>query len=179
MSDTSTLVMVLRTVVSLAVVLAVLVVFMRWLDAQSSRHRRTRGEAAVPAAVLVRVPLSKGASVQVVRVGAQVLALGVTETHVNVLTDLGPGDLAAHSLAQDALDAPPDTADARLPGLGVLAGWGRQRRAADRQASAANELLATLIRNQGRHRDESGTGPANPTGPVLPAEPTNARGDTR
>ena len=160
MSDTSSLVMVLRTVVSLTVVLAVLVFFMRWLDSQASRHRTTRGEAAVPTAVLVRVPLSKGASVQVVRVGAQVLALGVTETHVNVLTDLGPGDLAATSPTQDALDTPPDKAGTHLtmPKLGGLTGWSTRRRAANRQASAAAELAAALIRNQGRHRDESVTG---------------------
>lgn len=178
MTDMPAWMMLLRTVVSLAVVLAVLVFFMRWLERQTSRTRRTPGEAGVAATVLTRTPLGKNVSMQVVRVGKQVLVLGVTEGQVNVLTDLGPADLEQPTIAQDA---PAHLAG--QPGVGQWPRWGgalgarvagwathrhaaerhaAERHAAERQGGAADDLAATLASRQGRHRDATTEPPASP-----------------
>ena len=120
----------LRTTVSLAVVLALLVFFIRWLDKNSNRSARGRANAQAPVEVMSRTALSRGASVQVVRVGGQVLVLGVTDASVNVLTDLGPADFEPAPAA----------------GASLL------RSAASEQGAAAENIVATLLRRQGRHR---------------------------
>lgn len=142
MSDASGLVLALRTVVSLAVVLALLVFFLRWLERQSSRTRSNRGEATVRLSVLTRLSLGRGSSVQVVRVGTQVLVLGVTEQSVSVLTDLGPADFEH----EDAVARTRESDSERGGSRGAAVG---------KQGAAVDSLLAALARRQGRHRDET------------------------
>lgn len=125
MSGGEGLLLALRTVVSLAVVLALLVFFIRWLDKNSGRTRNRRDNAQAPVEVLSRTALSRAASVQVVRMGGQVLVLGVTDAAVNVLTDLGPSDFEP----------------------------GPARSAAITQGETASGIVDTLLRRQGRHRD--------------------------
>lgn len=123
------LLLALRTVVSLAVVLALLVFFIRWLDKNSSRARRGRENAQAPVDVLSRTALSRAASVQVVRVGGQVLVLGVTDSTVSVLTDLGPGDF-----------------ESARPSTGLTD-------VVNTQATHTDGIVAALLRRQGRHRE--------------------------
>ncbi|MDO5698916.1 MAG: flagellar biosynthetic protein FliO [Dermatophilus congolensis] len=117
----------LRTVVSLAVVLALLVFFIRWLDKNSNRAKRDRTNAQAPVDVLSRTALSRTSSIQVVRVGGQVLVLGVTDASVNVLTDLGPADFEHPRSAAIAEQV-------------------------EAQGVATDGIVATLMRRQGKHR---------------------------
>lgn len=137
MTDASGLVLALRTVAALAVVLVLLVVFMRWLERQTGRTRRTKGDATVPMSVMARLPLGKGTSVQVVRVGSQVLALGVTDHNVSVLTDLAPADLDQESAVVT-----------RGPSVGAVAS----------QNAAVTDIVTTLAKRQGRHRGDEPPG---------------------
>lgn len=85
--------LVLRVVLSLAVVLGLL-----WLIARVS-SRRLRGSSHQGLVrTLVRQPLSRGTSLAVVSVGERVLVVGVTEHQVNLLTELDP----AETLSGDA-----------------------------------------------------------------------------
>lgn len=137
MTDGGTLVLVLRMVVSLAIVLGLVVLFARWLEhretngARRARRRRVRGgRSALPAVavdVLARHHLARGVSVQVVRVGGQLLVLGVTENGVQVLTDLGPADLE------------PEEDDATV-------------RSVRAQGASAVDLFESMLRREGKHR---------------------------
>ena len=152
------LLLALRTVVSLAVVLALLVFFIRWLDKNCTRARRGRENAQAPVDVLSRTALSRAASVQVVRVGGQVLVLGVTDSTVNVLTDLGPADFES-ARTSTALT---DVVNAQAA-----------------QAAHTDGIVASLLRRQGRHRETAeATETAEPVERFLvgfdTAPPTNA-----
>lgn len=162
MIDGGAFLLVLRMVVSLAIVLGLVVLFARWLErrgvggAVSRRSSRARGAHKAPALprllprrpaplvtaeVLARTPLSRSASLQVVRVGGQILALGVTDHGVRVLTDLGPADLEV----EDEVPEPP-AADAGPAG---------HARAQGRAADAAADVFENMLRREGRHRDAS------------------------
>lgn len=146
----------LRTVVSLAVVLALLVFFIRWLDKNSNRAKRGRTNAQAPVEVLSRTALSRASSVQVVRVGGQVLVLGVTDASVNVLTDLGPADF----------EHPRTTAiTAQI----------------EAQGAAADGIVATLLRRRGKHRGAeplpASTQPDEPVERFLVGFDTKEHGD--
>jgi flagellar protein FliO/FliZ len=79
--------LVIRVVVSLAVVLGLL-----WLVARTSA-RRFGGPARSTVRVVARQPLARSASLAVVEVGERVLVVGVSENGVSLLTEMDPGEL--------------------------------------------------------------------------------------
>lgn len=87
--DGSTVLAVLRLLVSLGVVLTLLVMLARW-----ARRRgvggTVGGRTGVEVELLSRRALSRGSALHVVRVGEQVLVLGVTDQQVSVLRELDP-----------------------------------------------------------------------------------------
>jgi flagellar biogenesis protein FliO len=92
MSDGSTVVAVLRLLVSLGAVLTLVVWVARYAAKRGLGGARTpRGGVTVD--VLSRRPLGRTSSVQVVRVGRRTMVLGVTEHGVSVLGELGEEDL--------------------------------------------------------------------------------------
>ncbi len=92
MSDSSVVVAVLRLVVSLAVVLVLLVSLARYAARRGAGGMRP-GRASVTVEVLSRRPLGRSTSLQVVQVGQQVMVLGVTDSSVSVLGELGELDV--------------------------------------------------------------------------------------
>ncbi len=92
MSDGSVVMAVLRLLVSLAVVLVLLVGLARWAARRGAGGWRPGG-ATVRVDVLARRALGKSSTLQVVRVGEQVMVLGVTEHAVSVLRELDGEDL--------------------------------------------------------------------------------------
>lgn len=103
MSDGNTFLLLVRMVVSLALVLAILVAAARWV---SRRQGLVPGRAGldVTVSVVARQSLTRGAAVHVVRVGAEVLVLGVTDHQVTRLSTLDPDDpaLAASTVPGEA-----------------------------------------------------------------------------
>ena len=95
MDDVSTFEMLLRLVLSLAVVLGIMAGAAALLrkKALPGLGGGTRRRSA-PIEVLARQMLGKGASVAVVRTGGQTLVLGVTETSVQVLAQADPDSFA-------------------------------------------------------------------------------------
>ena len=93
MTDGSLALTLLRAAVSLAVVLGLLVLCLRVLARRSGYT--APGRTAVDVEVLGRRQLSRSASVQVVRVGDDVLVLGVTDAHISTLHRLSGEDVAA------------------------------------------------------------------------------------
>ncbi len=97
MSDGSVVLVLLRLLVSLGVVIALLVVLARW-----ARRRGLGGAVGSRTGVeiepLSRRALGRGSAVHVVRIGDEVLVLGVTDQQVSMLHRL-PAEAAA------ALDA--------------------------------------------------------------------------
>ncbi len=146
MTGTSALLLVLRTVAALGIVLLLLVVALRWLERRAGQARPGRS-AQVPLEVITRLQLTKSSSVHVVRAGRQVLVLGVTDSAVEVLTDLAPADFVP-------VPQPPGATE------GIA-----------RQSEAAAQLVQALLRRQGRHRRPGGQ--AEPAGP----EPVMADAD--
>ena len=65
-----------------------------WLLARMAR-RPLGGRNAGAVAVLARQPLTRGASVAVVRVGTQAYVLGVTEQNVTLLAETDPAAIEA------------------------------------------------------------------------------------
>ncbi len=112
MSDGSAVLLVIRMIVSLAVVLAILVVLGRIMHRRyGGQLRKSRGLSA-SIEVLARQSLSRSASVHVVRVGQETLLLGVTDQGVAVLAQ---GDRLEQPDAElPALADPP--ALPRIPG---------------------------------------------------------------
>ncbi len=99
--DGSVVLVVLRLLVSLGVVLTLLVLLARW-----ARKRGLGGavgsRAGVQVEVLSRRALGRGSALHVVRVGEQVLVLGVTDQHVSLLRELDPQVLAVVEPEQEA-----------------------------------------------------------------------------
>jgi len=92
-------------------VLALMVVLgLMWLLARLVRQPLA-GRSAGALSVLARQPLTRGASVAVVRVGKQAYVLGVTEQNVTLLAEADPA----------AVEAPAHEVRERLP-LDALAG---------------------------------------------------------
>jgi flagellar protein FliO/FliZ len=102
----------LRLVFSLAVVL-----FLMWGLARLVR--RPLGGRGGPLGVLARQALSRNASVAVVRVDDRALVLGVTDTHVTLLSE---ADLEAFEPADDAVLPPRAARHAAPDEHGPLAG---------------------------------------------------------
>lgn len=99
--DGSVVLVVLRLLVSLGVVLTLLVLLARW-----ARKRGLGGavgsRAGVQVEVLSRRALGRGSALHVVRVGEQVLVLGVTDQHVSLLRELDPQVLEVVEPEQEA-----------------------------------------------------------------------------
>ena len=81
--------LVIRLVVSLAIVVGLLVLLAR------VSGRRFNGGSRSLVKVLHRQPLSRTTAVAVVTVGARVLVLGTTEHQVSLLAELSPEEAAA------------------------------------------------------------------------------------
>lgn len=147
MTDGSTVALLLRMAVSLAVVLAVIVWAARVL------HRRQGGllgrvQREVPVTVLARQSLSRHAGLSVVEVGPRILVLGVTDAEVSLLTTLDPSELTG------AIAAPAAPAASFAEALRHAGGLGA-RREVKRQAEQAREIadrLDGVDRSGGRHR---------------------------
>ncbi|QGN58011.1 flagellar biosynthetic protein FliO [Nostocoides sp. HKS02] len=92
MSDGSTVVAVLRLLVSLGVVLTLVVWFARYAAKRGIGGAGTP-RSGVPVEVLSRRSLGRTSSVQVVQVGRRTMVLGVTEHGVSVLGELDEEDL--------------------------------------------------------------------------------------
>lgn len=87
--DGSTVLAVLRLAVSLGVVLTLLVLLARWARKRGVGGT-VGGRTGVEVELLTRRALSRGSALHVVRVGEQVLVLGVTDQQVSVLRELDP-----------------------------------------------------------------------------------------
>src|SRR6476661_7646811 len=92
MTDGSVVLAVLRLLVSLAVVLVLLVMLARWASKRGLGSGRP-GRSTVEVEVLSRRSLGKASTLQVVKVGSQVMVLGVTDRGVTVLGELGDEDV--------------------------------------------------------------------------------------
>jgi flagellar biosynthetic protein FliO len=115
--DTSLAVLLVRVVVSLAVVLAVMagaaaVLQRSGVAGTAGSGKRGARRRTAPVEVIARHGLSRGASVTVVRLGGRALVLGVTEHQVSLLTEIDPAEL----------DAPPDEDAVGPAGPGIGAG---------------------------------------------------------
>lgn len=174
MTDGSTVALLLRMAVSLAVVLAVIVWAARVL------HRRQGGllgrvQREVPVTVLARQSLSRHAGLSVVEVGPRILVLGVTDAEVSLLTTLDPSELTEDIAGPSSAAAPVDgqapsptrallnTEDIAAPAAPEAsfaealrhAGGLGARREVKRQAEQAREIadrLDGVDRSGGRHR---------------------------
>ncbi len=94
-----------RLMISLAVVLALIVVTGRVLRRSTAAGGRT--PSATPTVeVLSRRPLGRSASIAVVRVGDRALVLGITESSVRLLADAGAELLPEPALAPASAAAP-------------------------------------------------------------------------
>lgn len=166
MSDGGTFMLVLRMGVSLALVLGILVLVVRYLErrgvgvggnvGRGGRGRRGRSHRRRPVEILQRTPLSKSASVQVVRVGERVLVLGVTDSSVRVLTDLEPADVEGDRdvrrtdvVALRELDGPRTPAQT---GIAARAALPALRAVTRRQDGAARTIVGKLSQGEGKHR---------------------------
>lgn len=132
MTEGSTALTLLRAGVSFVIVLGLLILFLRILASRTG-VRRNRPPAAIRVDVLARRQLSKGSSVQVVEVSGRVLVLGVTDTHVRVLTRLSAADVE-----QDDISGSSPTPD-----------FGEALR---RQGEVGKAIAALAERQKGRHR---------------------------
>lgn len=110
--DGSTVLAVLRLAVSLGVVLTLLVLLARWARKRGVGGT-VGGRTGVEVELLTRRALSRGSALHVVRVGEQVLVLGVTDQQVSVLRELDP--LPAPAIAPVAV-ADRDDLDEDGPG---------------------------------------------------------------
>lgn len=109
--DVSLLALLVRVVVSLAVVLAVMAASAAVLrrsgvvGATPSGRRGVR-RRSFPLEVIARHGLSRSSSLAVVRLGERALVLGVTEHQVTLLTEVDPAELAAPPEVDDTVAEP-------------------------------------------------------------------------
>lgn len=165
--DGSAVILLFRMAVSLAVVLGLIVWAARLLNRRGG-GLMGRPRVDVPLSVLGRQSLSRHASVSIVRVGEQILVLGVTDAEVSLLAEVDPATLP--TLEATSPKAGPLRAAAGSPGgearlaspqdlptfAASLANALPMRRAAERQAVAARafaeRLSSASLRLNGRHR---------------------------
>ncbi|GMA41045.1 flagellar biosynthetic protein FliO [Mobilicoccus caccae] len=146
MTDGSLALTLLRAVISLALVLGLLVLCMRVLARRGGFAPSSR-VTPVDIDVLGRKQLSRGSSVQVVRVGRRVLVLGVTDSRVSVLTHLSAGEVPADGNAETEDSVTQD--GPRPASVGLLDALRRQGRTGRLIADA------TGAGRGGRHRGGS------------------------
>ena len=165
MTDGSIVLAVIRLLVSLAVVLVLLVALARWASRRGIGSARP-GRATVEVEVLSRRSLGRSSTLQVVKVGTQVMVLGVTERGVSVLGELGPDDLvpaaSALSVVPSAVAGTPSAtyaaAESRAVALASVESRSatRESRATRRAAAAAPAgwpwNAASLVLGAGRSR---------------------------
>jgi flagellar biogenesis protein FliO len=118
--DTSLVALLVRVVVSLAVVLAVMagagaVLRRSGVATTAGPGRRGGQRRRVPVQVIARHGLSRGASLTVVRLGGRALVLGVTEHRVSLLSEIDPAELDVESDDSAAGPAGPGTGAGVLP----------------------------------------------------------------
>lgn len=123
MQDVSTFALLGRLVLSLTVVLAVMAMLAR----AARRYRVGIGgrRTGAPVEVLARAGLGRRSSVSVIRTGRRTLVLGVTDTAVNLLADLGPEELV--ELEPDAERTRPPGGDRPLPAWSGIVAQLRER----------------------------------------------------
>lgn len=160
MSGGESLLLVLRMAASLALVLGLLVLLARY--AARRGLGRAHGPRGLQMEVLARQQLGRHSSMQIVRVGEQVLLLGVSDAGVRVLTHLSAADLEGES---DPGSDPQDTqtrtttrtntqitqdtdVDRARGGRAVEDLLGRQQVA----ARGALGMLDEMLTREGRHR---------------------------
>lgn len=107
MSDSSLALTLVRAVVSLLLVLGLLVLCLRMLAKRGGFAGPTR--PSVDVEIVGRRQLSRNASVQVVRVGEDVLVLGVTDSHISTLHHLSAGALSADEGEEAEVPLPAET----------------------------------------------------------------------
>ncbi|HYO18454.1 MAG TPA: flagellar biosynthetic protein FliO [Dermatophilaceae bacterium] len=159
MSDGSSVILFLRMVLSLVIVLAILVVLIRYLQRkQGVAGPRGAGRAPVPMRVVARQSLSRGTSIQVVQVGRQTLVVGVSDNGVNLLRELPAdvvvgeavvGETVPGELGEDITRAEPSKAQSLVQNAfdTVLT------RVVDRQSAQAQTLRGEVLQSRGgRHR---------------------------
>ncbi|QKE82661.1 flagellar biosynthetic protein FliO [Arthrobacter sp. NEB 688] len=148
--DGSVVLVVLRLLVSLGVVLTLLVLLARW-----ARKRGLGGavgtRAGVQVEVLSRRALGRGSAVHVVRVGEQVLVLGVTDQQVSLLREL-----SADVLAEPEPVAAPEPSPAAVPAVAAVPDFASALRMQAAQSGLDLGPLAAAV-------------PAPATSPALPA----------
>ncbi|HYO84954.1 MAG TPA: flagellar biosynthetic protein FliO [Dermatophilaceae bacterium] len=164
MTDGSAVVLMLRMVLSLALVLGLVVAFSRGLQRRQG-GRRPRRARRQPSAieVVARHNLSRTASVQIVQVGERALLLGVSDAGIRLLGRLP--DTSPESIDVDDLDALDDRRDDSQAGCGNLsylsmAGLGAdgvghpQTRAERRRGSSPHPTAQQVTRAAARQADQ-------------------------
>jgi flagellar protein FliO/FliZ len=133
----------LRVVVSLGLVLALL-----WIAARTLHKGRTRALGGVDVDVLARVPLAQKSSLAVVRLGDQAIVLGVTESHVALLTQTPVEALTSESVVDSMTQrgSLPVTGSTGSTGEPVPAGRVAARRSA--QGTTASPLTGSALSPQ-------------------------------
>jgi flagellar protein FliO/FliZ len=105
MTDASVLGLLVRLVISLAVVLGLMALAAKAVKGRTGSLLGARAGSATE--VLARQSLARGASVQVVRLGDRVIVLGVTEASVSYLTEADAADFASTiDMRQDGAGEP-------------------------------------------------------------------------
>jgi flagellar protein FliO/FliZ len=138
MTDGSVVLAVIRLLVSLAVVLVLLVMLARWASKRGIGGARP-GRATVEVEVLTRRSLGRSSTLQVVKVGTQVMVLGVTDHGVSVLGELGAEDLvpaAPLSVVQQPTSY--EAAESRAVALAAV-----ESRSATRQSRSSRSSRST------------------------------------
>ena len=94
--------------------------------------------------VLARTHLTRGSSVQIVRLGSRIIVLGVTDSQIRVLTDLSPADVEPdESTSAESTRTDHDAALTAARRQGATGRW---------LAKVAGEAL----RREGKHRVRRG-----------------------
>ncbi len=90
MTSTSTFSLFLRLTVSLAVVLALMILASRLIRNRGGFVPTSSASRGAQVEVLARKPLSRTTSIAVVRAGGRDIVVGVTETTISVLAEADP-----------------------------------------------------------------------------------------
>jgi flagellar biosynthetic protein FliO len=166
MSDGSAVLTLLRMVVSLAAVLGLLYVLVRYAQRRQGGGALLRKRPAAHIQVLGRTSLSRAASVHVVQVAARVLVLGVSDGGVRVLTELDPDTLTEGDAAATVRGSTVRGVTARgVTARGVTAGAAAPQdgdapeafrdlvlRAAASQGTQTARVVAQVVGRRGKHR---------------------------
>lgn len=151
MSDDSLAWTLVRAGISLVLVLGLLVLCLRLLAKRGGFTGPTH--ARVEVEVLGRRQLTRTGSVQVVRVGEEVLVLGVTDAEISTLHHLSPEELAADE--GEETDTPPPAMTTPPTFVEALRRQGHLGRLVAETAAAGRVDAAAGRGRRGRHRGGS------------------------